>query len=128
MATDVSVSINRVPSAKQANGARLSSTVLCCICIGTNLRQVRDVPSVDAHLLQQDRDVRVPLVTIGPSRVNSCTTYLCNFQELGDSCHSCEELLVNIKSLFALDFLHVKIFLCQQQSTKTTVRIPLTRS
>lgn len=47
-----------------------------------------------------------------------CTTYLRNFEELGDSCHSCEEFLVDIKSLFALDFLHVKIFFYRAQSAK----------
>lgn len=37
--------------------------------------------------------------------------YLCNFKELRDSRHPREEFLVNVKSFFALHFLHVKVFL-----------------
>lgn len=51
------------------------------------------------------------------------TAYLCNFEELGDSCHSCEEFLVDIKSLFALDFLHIKIFFYQSKMYNGTVTI-----
>lgn len=37
--------------------------------------------------------------------------YLCNFKELRNSRHPREEFLVNVKSFFALHFLHVKVFL-----------------
>lgn len=43
------------------------------------------------------------------------TAYLCNFQELRDSRHPREEFLVNVKSLFALHFLHIKVFLCRDK-------------
>lgn len=99
------------------------------ICFWTDLRQIGDVPSVDTHLLQPKRRSDYLLANVVTNRsftnqqlVPGCswgrTAYLCNFEELRDSCHSCEEFLVDIKSLFALDFLHVKIFLYQPQSTR----------
>lgn len=43
------------------------------------------------------------------SKVGSYRRY---FKEFRDSCHSSEEFLVDVKALFALSFLHVKVLLC----------------
>lgn len=40
-------------------------------------------------------------------------SHLCHFEKLWDSCHASEEFLIDVQTLFTLDFLHVKVLLCK---------------
>ena len=79
-----------------------------CRCINLQLNTL----SLTTHLAQVRNVIFVK------------TNILCNFQEVWDPVHSCDELPVYVQSLLAVFLIHVKILFCK--NTKYAQRISYT--
>ena len=93
------------------------------ICV-VKCEQPRSLWTMEVYLSSIEYYFRKPHLAQVRNVIFVKTNILCNFQEVWDPVHSCDELPVYVQPLLAVFLIHVKILFCQK--TKDAQRISYT--